>query len=313
VKKKYIYIYICTRYANGAFYIGDMEKNLPHGEGVMRNGDGSSWYYGGWKCGKRHGAGVELFGGSGTRFEGVWRNGVKDNTFDDSELLTQSGAAIAPPCEGTWLVRPSVVEDKGEEDGDNEGDGDDASVGVGASSKVSPKVSPNSTGGSLGMYSSMQESFSVASTAGTKRSTQVVTYPALYFDPDIHSRIMVQKWIKGVLQFEFPDIATVMRPRLPGEEGYVAAREDAMTYLTNKAHHHHPSQEMLKDMGVSDRRQLPKAYSSTRRRLAGTKSKDAMTFPRNLMPSQVFIVSASASLYYYLLLLHFMFCFSLIV
>mmetsp|Transcript_27916 Transcript_27916/g.33065 ORF Transcript_27916/g.33065 Transcript_27916/m.33065 type:complete len:441 (-) Transcript_27916:112-1434(-) len=156
--------------------------------------------------------------------------------------------------------------------------------------------------GSYGGQSFKEAGGGSVSSVGTVRSKQVVTYPALYFDPDIHSRIMVQKWIKGILQFEYADIAAVMRPRLPGEEGYVG-NEDATNYLLTKVR---PS--LLNNQDDDDDKEddeddgkklkslneernvpikLPKPFSSTRRRVAGTKSAGSKEFPRNLMPSQV--------------------------
>jgi len=197
------------RYANGAFYLGDVDKNLPHGEGLMKHGDGVSWFWGGWRWGRRHGAGIELNGVSGARFEGVWRDGVKDNTLTGKDYERSVGRALTPRTDPAWLVRDAEGNDFGVE-------------GAAKVSKYAHVFAARSSGSSVGSQSSYGES----RLEGDTRSAGLVTHPSRYFDPVVHTHVMVQRWNKGKLVGEYADVAPAVLPRMPGDLGFDGREED---------------------------------------------------------------------------------------
>lgn len=62
-----------------SFY-GEFLENKPHGEGIARYFDGSS-YVGGFVAGKRHGKGT-LENASGVRVIGNWSSDKRDGIFE---------------------------------------------------------------------------------------------------------------------------------------------------------------------------------------------------------------------------------------
>jgi hypothetical protein len=58
---------------------GDWKKDQPHGKGILKYADGSS-YDGGWKNGERHGRGIYRFS-DGRKLKQFWHHGTRRNNF----------------------------------------------------------------------------------------------------------------------------------------------------------------------------------------------------------------------------------------